>query len=51
MSPSPVRPKTGSGPPGGTESRGSRPACADVDGTKDSRVSWLAVRSARELTT
>jgi hypothetical protein len=34
-------------PPGGTESRGSRSACADLDGTKDSRVSRLAARSAR----
>jgi hypothetical protein len=51
MSPSPGRPKTGSVPPGGTESRGSRSACADLDGTKASRVSRLAARSARELTT
>jgi hypothetical protein len=48
MSPSPGRPKTGSVPRGGTESRGSRSACADLDGTKDSRVSRLAARITRE---
>ena len=33
-------------PLGGTECRGSRSACADLDGTKDSRGSRLA-RSAK----
>ncbi len=32
-------------PLGGTECRGSKSACADLDGTKDSRVSRLATRS------
>jgi hypothetical protein len=32
-------------PLGGTESRGSRSACADLDGTKDSRVSRLATHT------
>ena len=35
-------------PLGGTEYRGSKSACADLDGTKDSRVSRLAARSAKE---
>jgi hypothetical protein len=39
------RPK-GESPLGGTESRGSRSACVDLDGTKDSCVSRLAARSA-----
>jgi hypothetical protein len=34
-------------PHGGTECRGSRSACADLDGTKASRVSRLATRSAK----
>jgi hypothetical protein len=34
-------------PLGGTESRGSRSACADLNGTKDGRVSRLAARSAK----
>ncbi len=34
-------------PLGGTECRGSGPACADLDGTKASRVSRLARRSAK----
>ena len=29
----------------GAECRGSKSACADLDGTKDSRVSRLATRS------
>ena len=33
-------------PLGGTECRGSKSACADLDGTKDSRVPRLAARSA-----
>ena len=32
-------------PLGGTECRGSKSACADLDGTKDGRVSRLATRS------
>ncbi len=47
MSPSPGRPKKGSLPLGGTESRGSRSACADLDGTKASSASQLAARSAK----
>ena len=34
-------------PLGGTECRGSESACADLDGTKDSRVSRLAAHSAK----
>lgn len=34
-------------PLGGTECRGSKSACVDLDGTKDSRVSRLAARSAK----
>lgn len=47
MNPVPVRPKKGSLPPGGTESRGSRSACAGLHGTKASGVSQLAARSAK----
>jgi hypothetical protein len=47
MSPPHGRPKEGSLPLGGTECRGSRSACADLDGTKASRVSRLAARSAK----
>ena len=34
----------------GTECRGSRSACADLDGTKDSCVSRLAARGAKGAT-
>ncbi len=34
-------------PPKGAARRGSKSACADLDGTKDSRVSRLAARSAK----
>ena len=37
-------------PLGGTECRGSKSACADLDGTKDSRVSRLAARRAQGAT-
>jgi hypothetical protein len=50
MSPPPGRPKAGSLPLGGTDGRGSRSACADLDGTKDSCVSQLAARSAKGAT-
>jgi hypothetical protein len=43
------RPK-GEFPLGGTECRGSKSACADLDGTKDSCVSRLAARSAKGVT-
>lgn len=33
-------------PLGGAECRGSKSACADLDGTKDGRVSRPAARSA-----
>ena len=33
-------------PLGGTECRDSKSACADLDGTKGSHVSWLTARSA-----
>ena len=47
LSASGLSPKEGSLPPGGTESRGSRSACADLDGTNDSCVSQLAAPSAK----
>ena len=47
MSPPPGRPKEGSLPLGGSEIRGSKPACAGLDGPSAWRVTRQATRSAK----
>ena len=47
MSPPPGRPKEGSLPLGGSETRGSKPACVGLDGSSAWRVSRQAMRSAK----